>query len=106
MEIKMMYIRYVPNSTVATHRQNFMSRTFRLEEEYPEETEILEIEIDISEGSKTEQEIADLKQKRDLVLDKWINRIQEDKRNTRNPEKKRSLDRELDRAISYKHSYS
>ena len=105
MVIEMTQINPLPNPTVAAYRQFFVSRSFRLEEEYPEETEILEIEIKISEGGKTEHEIAELKQNREGILKKWIDRVQEDIRKTKNDDKKRSLTRELDRARSYQHNF-
>ena len=55
----MIQIRPMPNLSVAAHRQLFGSRSFRLEEEFPEETEVLEIEIEISEDGKTEHGIAE-----------------------------------------------
>ena len=93
----------IPNSTVVASRQIFVPLSYRLEEEFPKETEILEIEIEISEGGKKEHEIADLEKKRKDILNKWINTIEEDMQKARNDEKKRSLERELDRAKSYQH---
>ena len=101
---EMMQINSIPNSTIVTYHPFFAPLSFRLEEEFPKETEILDIEIEISEGGKKEHEIDDLKKKRNDIIKEWINTITEDMLKTKNDEKKRSLKRELDRAMSYQHN--
>ena len=73
----------------------------RLEEEYPEETEIFNVEVEIAEASRKGERIEGLVQKRQHIIDSWIRRIENDLTRGYSDDRKKGLERELNRARQY-----
>ena len=75
----------------------------RLEEEYPEETQILEIEAEIGEIDRRsgKSEIDRLIRKRQQIIESWIQRIEKELAKARSHETREKLERELQRATEH-----
>jgi hypothetical protein len=74
----------------------------RLEGEYPEETEILEIQVEIGKAPKRSELIEGLIQKHQEIIDLWIERVEKELNDTDSTDEKEELERELDRTKDYK----
>ncbi|SET31880.1 hypothetical protein SAMN05216326_12026 [Nitrosomonas marina] len=73
----------------------------RLEEEYPEETQIYEIESEIDDAHRVGRPVKDLIQKRQQIIDSWVSRVENELSTECNSERKKELERELNRARQY-----
>ena len=74
----------------------------RLEGEYPEETEILEIQVEIGKASERSELIEGLIHKHQEIIDLWIERVEKELNDTDSTDEKEELERELDRTKDYK----
>ncbi|WP_143056882.1 hypothetical protein [Nitrosomonas marina] len=73
----------------------------RLEEEYPEETQIYEIESEIDDAHRVDRPVKDLVQKRQQIIDSWVRRVENELSTEFSDERKKELERELNRARQY-----